>query len=67
MSFKTLLGLESCSLTEEEIMSKIDCAARGKVEIVEFSLPKRTVRIKINNVSRDGLMTEHWDYFNKSM
>ncbi|MCH8004575.1 MAG: hypothetical protein IH934_08165 [Nanoarchaeota archaeon] len=60
MSVKTLLGLESTSLSNEEIMRQIEEAYSKKLDEVEFSSPKRKVVVKLCQVNPAGLMK--WDY-----
>lgn len=63
MSIKHLLGLQACPMTDEEVMQAIENARRKQIEEVEFPLPKKKVRLRLNAVKRDGIMREYWDYY----
>ena len=66
MSVKKLLGLDNFSITEEEIMHKLEDAYRRHLHEVEFSSPKRKVRIKIKEVDKAGMMKGYWDYYSNA-
>ena len=55
MSLKTLLGLETCVLSDEEIMRQIEEAYRKKLDEVEFSSPKRKVVVRLCQVNPAGI------------
>jgi hypothetical protein len=63
MSVKKLLGLENFSITEEEIMGKLEKAHRNRTQEVEFSSSEKNVKIKLKNVARSGMMKGYWDYY----
>ena len=63
MSVKKLLGLENFSITEEEVMQKLEDAYRKRIYEVEFSSPRRKVKVKISDVNKAGVMRGYWDYY----
>lgn len=56
MGLKKVLHLESCSLTDEQIMFKLAEAQRKNMREVEFSTPERIVRVKVRGVDPAGIM-----------
>jgi len=66
MSVKKLLGLETFSITEEEIISRLEDAYRKKLQEVEFSSSKKKVKIKIKNVARSGMMKGYREYYSNA-
>ncbi len=63
MSVKKLFGLESFSITDEEIMRRLEDAYRKHLHEVEFSSPNRRVKVKIKDVNKAGIMRGYWDYY----
>ena len=63
MSLKTLLGLEAFPFREEEIIARINQAYKDEVKEIVFSAGKKKVKIKLNQLSPDGLMRGYQDYF----
>lgn len=62
MSLKKLLGLENFSLSEAEIISKIQHAYRLNKSELEFSNKENIVRVRLTSGAPPGLMesTMQW-------
>ena len=63
MSLKMLLGLEDFSITDREIIEKINEAHRKQLLEVEFSSSHRKVTIRLSQVNPIGLTRGHFDYW----
>ncbi len=63
MGIKELLGLESLSLNESEIMGKLREAYRNKTEIIEFSSKGKIIKVKLKHLSPEGLMKGDFEYY----
>ena len=66
MSLKTLLGLESFQLTESEIARRTKEARVKRLSEIEFTSPKRKVKIKLKGLELPGIMLEYEEYFSKA-
>ncbi len=63
MGIKTMLGLESSSLSDAEILHQIRDAQQRKQAVIEFHSGRRTVRLKLSQISPDGLMDDYQEYY----
>ena len=64
MSLKKLLGLDTCPLSEQEIIKKIDEASKNKQEEIVFTCKNnKKVKIRLSQVSSMGLMNDYKEYF----
>ncbi len=59
MSLKKLLGLETFSLTEEEIMEKIELAYRDNRHEIEFSNRNKRIKVSMSNCVPLGIVDAH--------
>ena len=63
MGVKQLLGLEACDVSEEEIMRRLQEAARKQQHMVEFRNGPHRVSIKVSGVDSAGIMREDGMYY----
>ena len=61
MSLKTLLGLESCQLSEGEIMQALTNARRKHRLKVTFHSAKGNVVVQLSPVNSEGIMRFTWN------
>ena len=62
MSLKGLLGLESCPLTEEEVIKALQNASNKQLDEIEFP-SKNQVKVRIAKVNPKGTMNGHFGYY----
>jgi hypothetical protein len=55
MSLKHLLGLDNCSLTEEEIIQSLKDASSKKLEEIEFADNNQSIKINLCSVNPQGV------------
>ena len=65
MSLKKILGLEQIHIDDTEIMRKIVEAKKKNIETIEFSSDTKKVKINISNISPNGMMWQHQDYWDR--
>ena len=53
MSLKKILGLENCSITDCEIMSRIKEAQRTNMDDLEFDAGEQHIKISLPHISFD--------------
>ncbi|MBI2146702.1 hypothetical protein HYU22_05155 [Candidatus Woesearchaeota archaeon] len=63
MTMKKLLGLESSPLEEREIVRMIQEAQQQKKPEIEFLVGTRKIKLKLSQISPDGLMRDYHDYY----
>ena len=63
MTLKKLLGLESSPLEEREIMRLIREAQQQKKPEIEFLVGNRRIKLKLSQISPEGLMRDYHDYY----
>ncbi len=63
MTLKKLLGLESSPLEDREIMRMIREAQQKKKQEIEFLVGTKKVKLKLSQISPEGLMTDYHDYY----
>lgn len=63
MALKKILGLETFPLSEIQIYEKLREAYLQKQTEVVFSSRGKNVRVKLNQLSPDGLMRGYEDYY----
>jgi hypothetical protein len=66
LGLKTLLGLESFQISESEIMRQIKEAQKKHLSEIEFTSPKKNVKIKLKGLDLPGIMRDDWDYYSKA-
>jgi hypothetical protein len=60
---KTLLGLDSFNISDEEIMRRIQAAYKQEKSEVTFSSGNKKIRINLTKLSPDGLMKGYLNYY----
>jgi len=60
VGIKQLLGLEACSLTEEEIVERLQEARRQQLHEVEFLTTQKKVKVRLKQVNPAGIMRDYW-------
>ena len=65
MALKKLLGLESFSISDSEIIKRIRKAQSEHKREVVFTSPQKKVTIRLSDVDPAGMMREYWDYYAK--
>lgn len=63
MTLKKLLGLEECSLSEEEIYRRIEEGQQRHLHEIEFLSPKGNVKVRLKEINLAGLTKGYWDYY----
>ena len=63
MSLKKVLGLELFPIEDAEIMHRLQEAFNNRQEVVEFCSGNRKVRVKVNQISPEGLMKDYQEYY----
>ena len=61
MSLKALLGLETCQLSEREIMRTLADARRKKRAEETFPSPSGKVVVQLSPVNTEGVMRSSWN------
>lgn len=60
---KTLLGLDSFNISDEEIMRRIQEAYKQGNDEVTFSSGSKTKKVNLPKLSPDGLMKGYLNYY----
>ena len=66
MSIKKLLHLDKASISDEEIMRKIEDAMKKHIHEVVFKKNGGTVKVKLTDVEPEGIMPRSYNYLNNA-
>jgi len=63
MTLKKMLGLETFPISDEEITRQLHEAFQSQREVIEFVSGSRRVRVRVPQVSAQGIMREYDAYY----
>lgn len=58
-ALKRLLGLDECPLRDSEIMFRIAEAKKNRIEVLEFPVGTKRVKITLSRVAPVGIMKDY--------